>query len=218
MGKVFADISVSLDGFVTGPNPGPGQGLGEGGDRLHEWAYGLKSFREPHGMEGGESNRDSEVLQEAMTRPGAGVMGRKMFDDGEGPWGDDPSIGRWGEEPPFGGPIVVMTHHAREPVALKGDTTFHFETGGIEPTIALARELAGDRDVAVSGGASVIQQALAARLLDEIQIHVVPTLLGDGVRLFERVGETPIDLELVRVVDSPTVTHLKYRVPGSPRA
>jgi dihydrofolate reductase len=211
MGKVFADISVSLDGFVTGPNPGPGRGLGEGGDRLHEWLYELESWRSPHGLEGGERNRDGEILEEAMHGVGAAVMGRRMFDDGDGPWADPPSIGRWGDEPPFGLPVFVLTHHARASVELKGGTTFHFVTGGIEEAIDRAGEAAGDLNVSVSGGASVIQQAVAAGLLDQIQVHVAPTLLGDGVRLFDAIEGAPLDLEIDRVVESPKVTHLRYR-------
>lgn len=212
MTKVAADISVSLDGFVAGPNAGPEQGLGEGGEALHEWVFGLKSWREPHGLEGGESNRDAEVLEEAMSRVGAAVMGRRMFDDGEGPWGENPSIGRWGERPPFGGPVFVMTHYARKPVALQGGTTFHFVTEGIESALEQAKAAANGKDVSLSGGASVIQQGLRAGMVDEIQIHLVPLLLGGGVRLFEELGPNLPKLELVRTIDSPAVTHLKYRV------
>jgi dihydrofolate reductase len=210
--KVGASISISLDGFVTGPNPGLGNGLGDGGEVLHEWVVALANWRESHGHTGGEvGGADSEVLDEMMAG-GAAVMGRRMFDDGEGPWGEDPSIGRWGEKPPFGIPIFVLTHHAREPLELEGGTTFTFVTDGIESAVAQAQEAAGGKDVGIAGGAQAIQQALKARLLDELQLSVVPVLLGDGVRLFENLGDDPPQLERVRVIDSPRVTHLKYRI------
>lgn len=204
---------MSLDGFITGPNAGPGNGLGDGGEVLHEWILGLASWRAPHGYSGGVSDGpDAEVMEEAMTGIGAGIMGRRMFDDGEGPWGQDPSIGRWGEEPPFHGPVFVLTRHPREPLELKGGTTFHFVTGSIETAVEQARDAAGSDDVAVSGGGRTISQALAAGLLDELQIHLVPVLLGAGRRLFQDLGDSLPALECVRLVESPAVTHLKYRV------
>lgn len=210
---VRSSISVSLDGFVTGPNPGPGNGLGDGGMVLHEWVFALASWHEQHGRasDGDRDSRDAEVFDEVMNGIGAAIMGRRMFDDGDGPWGEDPSIGRWGEKPPFGGPVLVLTHYPREPLPLEG-TTFTFVTEGIEAAVEQAREAAGDQDVHVSGGAQAIQQSLAAGLLDELQLHVVPVLLGGGVRLLENLGDEPPALECVRVVESPTVTHLKYRV------
>ena len=200
-GMVKADISVSLDGFITGPNDGVGNGLGDGGERLHEWGFGLKSWREPHGLEGGETNADDDVMAEAFADVGTFVMGRRMFDIAEEPWG---------EEPPFHGPVFVVTHRPREPLEKKGGTTFYF-VDSIAAAHESARSAAGDKGVSVAGGASVIRQSLAAGLLDEIQIHLVPIFLGRGVRLFDAMSP---DLELVpdRVVDSPTVTHLKYRV------
>lgn len=200
-GMTAADISVSLDGFVTGPNDGIGNGLGDGGERLHEWVFGLKSWREPHGLEGGETNADDVVMAEAVADAGAYVMGRRMFDIAEEPWGD---------EPPFHGPVFVVTHRPRDPLEKQGGTTFHFVTEGIEAAHDQARSAAGDKDVSVAGGASVIQQSLTAGLLDVIQIHLVPVFLGTGVRLFE--GMDPdLKLALDRVVDSPAVTHLRYR-------
>jgi dihydrofolate reductase len=200
--KVRADISVSLDGFVTGPNDSVDLGLGEGGERLHEWIVGLASWREAHGMEGGEGGQDSDVMEEAIQNVGAVLMGRRMFDHGEEPWGD---------EPPFRVPVFVVTHRASEPLEKKGGTTFTFVTDGIESASEQAQAAAGEKDVSVAGGASVIQQLIEARLLDELQIHVVPVLLGGGVRLFDNVS--PRELELTRVIDSPGVTHMKFRVP-----
>ncbi|MEA2455054.1 MAG: hypothetical protein QOI45_1316 [Thermoleophilaceae bacterium] len=215
MTKLTFDISVSLDGFVAGPNQTLEAPLGEGGERLHEWALRLKAWREPHGLEGGEVNADSAVMEEGLAGVGATVMGRRMFSGGAGPWEEDPNADAWwGDEPPFHHPVFVLTHHAREPVVKAGGTTFNFVTEGIEYALDAAREAAGERNVVVAGGASVGQQYLAAGLLDEIHLHVVPVLLGGGVRLFDgQLAGAPVGLELTRVLESPTgVTHVSYRV------
>ncbi len=203
MPKVFAEISVSLDGFIAGPNDGPDLGLGEGGERLHEWIVGLASWRQAHGMEGGEGGQDSDVIEESFQDVGAVVMGRRMFDNAEEPWG---------EEPPFRVPVFVLTHRPRDPLEKKGGTTFTFVTDGVESAMRQARDAAGDKDVSVAGGGRAIQQVMEAGMLDEIQIHLVPILLGGGVRLFE--NARPRELERVRVIDSPGVTHMKFRVRG----
>jgi dihydrofolate reductase len=213
MARLTLDITMSLDGFIAGPNQSLEQPLGEGGERLHEWLVGLASFRERHGLSGGETNADSEVVEEGVQATAAAVMGRRMFSGGEGPWEDDPRAdGWWGNEPPFHMPVFVLTHHPRETVVKQGGTTFAFVTDGIEAALEQAREAAGNKDVAVAGGASVVQQYLKAGLLDELQIHVVPLLLGGGVRLFDDLGSEQIELECTRVIQSPAVTHLKYRV------
>ena len=205
----FLNISMSLDGFVAGANATLEEPLGEGGEQLHEWIVGLESWREQHGLEGGETNPDDELVRETVKRTGAFVMGRRMFSGGEGPWDDDPNPnGWWGDDPPFDAPVFVVTHHEREPLTL-GTTTFTF-VEGVEAALGLARDAAGEKDVQVSGGASVAQQALDAGLLDELHIHVAPVLLGSGVRLFEDPQRKPI--ELVRTVGSAGVTHLEYRV------
>ena len=216
MAKLTFDISMSLDGFIAGPNMTREEGLGEGGEQLHEWAYDLKAFREPHGESGGETNQDSEVLEEALAKPGAVVMGRRMFGGGDGQWGDpawgeEPWEGWWGDEPPFHMPVFVLTHHPREPL-VKGETTFTFVTDGIESALEQARAAAGDKDVSLGGGADVAQQYLRAGLLDELQVHLVPVMLGAGVRLFDGLGDAGVKLERTRVIDSPVVTHLRYRV------
>ncbi len=211
MTKLTLDISMSLDGFIAGPDAGFEKPLGEGGMQLHEWVFGLRAWREPHGEAGGEENRDSDVMAEAFASTGAVVMGRRMFSGGSGPWEDDPNgDGWWGEKPPFGVPVFILTHHEREPVEKEGGTTFNFVTDGIESALEQARAAAGDRDVGVSGGADVVQQYLRAGLLDELQIHAIPLFLGSGVRLFDELN--PAQLEITRVVESPAVTHLKYRV------
>ena len=212
MGKVRCDISVSLDGFVAGPNQSLEQPLGEGGERLHEWAVASESWRERHGQEGGAANRDSEVIQESIDSTGAVVMGRNMFGGGEGAWGDDPWEGWWGDDPPFHVPVFVLTHHARQPLTKQGGTTFTFVTDGVEAAAEQARAAAGGKDVLVAGGGSAVQQQLAAGLLDELQMHLVPVLLGGGVRLLDNVGDGRPELECTRVIESPAVTHLRYRV------
>ncbi len=210
MTKLMFDITMSLDGFIAGPNPGIEQPLGEEGERLHEWVYGLKSFRKRHGRTGGTDNRDAEILEESFANTGAIIMGRRMF-GGDGPW-DESWEGWWGDEPPFGVPVVVLTHHPREPLFMKGGTTFTFVTDGIESALEQARLAAGEKNVAVAGGANVAQQYLKSGLLDELQIHVAPLLLGDGTRLFDHLGPDRIELEIDRVVESEAVTHLRYRV------
>jgi len=214
VGKVVVDISMSLDGFVAGPNPTLEEPLGEKGEELHEWVVRTNYWRERHGLEGGEEDEDSEVIREASSSVGASVMGRKMFSGGSGPWESDPrSMGWWGDEPPFHTPVFVLTHHAREPEEMGGGTTFFFVTDGIEAAIEQARAAAGEGNVAIGGGANAIQQALAAGLVDELQVHVAPILLGGGTRLFGE-GADPIRLEATRVLASPRATHVKFDVPS----
>jgi dihydrofolate reductase len=208
--QTFLNITMSLDGFVAGPNQTMEQPLGEGGEQLHEWVVVLESWRRQHGLAGGETGADDELVRETHDRTGAFVMGRRMFSGGEGPWEDDPNAnGWWGDDPPFGAPVFVVTHHARERLEL-GATTFTF-VDGIEKAIRQARDASGGRDVQVSGGASIAQQALNAGLLDELQIHVAPLLLGGGVHLFES-ASSEARLEPAGVTSSPIVTHLSYRV------
>lgn len=202
MARVQLDITMSLDGFVAGPNDGPELPLGAGGERLHEWVYPLASWREPHGLEGGETNSSSEVLDESLQAAGAIVVGKRMFDN----------AGGWGDNPPFHMPVFVLTHTAREALAKDGGTTFTFVTEGVKSAVEQAKAAAGDKNVSVGGGASTAQQCLRAGLLDELQIHVAPLLLGGGVRLFDDLGGEGIELEVTRVIESPGVTHLRYRV------
>jgi len=206
-------ISISLDGFVAGPNQSEENPLGEGGEALHEWVLALAAWREPHGREGGEVNASSPLFEEALAATGATIMGRNMFGGGPGPWGEDPWCGWWGDEPPFRHPVFVLTHHEREPLEMKGGTTFTFVTDGVESALEQARDAAGGKDVALGGGADVAQQYLAAGLLDELQLNVVPILLGGGTRLFdEQTAAAAPTLESVKVVEAPGVTHLRYRV------
>ena len=211
MSKVRVHISTSLDGYVAGPNQSMENPLGEGGEHLHDWVVRLKAWREHAGMEGGEVDASSPVVGEEFANVGAEIMGRGKFGPpSRGAWGDDPWQGWWGDNPPFHKPVFVLTHHERDPLTL-ADTTFTFVTDGIESALAQAREAAGEKDVFIGGGADVINQYLAAGLVDEIELHVAPVLLGGGARLFAGVGPN-VKLEPLRVVDAPGVTHLKYRV------
>jgi dihydrofolate reductase len=210
MTRVRARISISADGYGAGPNQTEEEPLGEGGESLHEWAFPLKAFREPHGREGGEVNASSAVLEEANAHLGAEIMGRNKFGGGPGPWGDDQWTGWWGDDPPFHMPVFVVTHHERAPLTLS-DTTFHFVTGGIESALEQAREVAGGKDVLIGGGPAIINQYMAAGLLDELELHIAPMVLGGGARLFEGVGPE-VELEQLRVVEAPGVMHVKYRV------
>jgi dihydrofolate reductase len=205
------EISISLDGYVAGPNQSEEHPLGEGGEKLHEWVVKLAAWREPHGRKGGEVNASTPLVEESQSGVGAGVMGRNMFGGGPGPWGEDPWQGWWGDEPPFEMPIFVLTHHEREPLTL-GSTTFNFVTDGIESALEQAKEAAGDLDVTIGGGAEAAQQYLSAGLIDQMQLNVVPVLLGDGARLFDGGAGAGLDLEPILVVDTPEVTHVRYRV------
>ena len=212
MSKLRCHISVSLDGFVAGPNPSEESPLGEGGERLHEWMVGLAAWRQSHGHQGGEVNESARIVEESRAGIGAGVMGRNMFGPiGGGPWGDEQWTGWWGDEPPYHYPVFVLTHHPREPVVMKGGTTFHFVTDGIESALNQAKAAAGGKDVMLWGGAQAVQQYLAAGLLDVLELHVVAVVLGDGARLFDNLRDADVRLEQVRAVEAPGVTHLKYR-------
>jgi dihydrofolate reductase len=211
MSKVRVHIAISADGYVAGPNQSEENPLGEGGEQLHDWMVALKAWKEPHGMEGGEVNASTPIVEESLANVGAEIMGRGKFGPaGGGPWGDDPWQGWWGEDPPFHKPVFVLTHHEREPLTLT-DTTFTFVTDGIEATLEQAREAADGKDVYIGGGADIINQYLAAGLVDDLEVHVSPLILGGGERLFDGVGPD-LKLEQLRAVEAPGVTHLKYRV------
>ena len=213
MAKVYAEISMSLDGFVAGPNPTLELPLGEGGEQVHEWVFGLAAWRERHGLEGGEENADSQMVAEALAETGAYVMGRRMFSGGAGPWEDDPNAdGWWGDEPPFRVPVFVLTHHARETVVKDGGTTFTFVTDGVESAIEQAKSAAAGRGVQISGGAMAIQQALRAGSVDELRVHVAPVLLGSGTALLEGLTEADVRLGPAEVTQSSKAVHLRYPI------
>ncbi|MFG2315902.1 MULTISPECIES: dihydrofolate reductase family protein [Streptomyces] len=199
---VTADLAITLDGYVAGPNVTLDNPGGDGGEPIFDWIHTLASWRERQGMTGGDENRDSELVREWFDATGAVVMGRMMYDTGEAFWGDNP---------PFRTPVFVLTHRPRPTLVKEGGTTFTFVTDGIRSALEQARAAAGGRNVDIGGGADTVRQYLAAGLVDELQLHVVPTLLGDGLRLFEGLGAGRRDLAQVRVVETPLATHLKYR-------
>jgi dihydrofolate reductase len=201
---------MSLDGYVAGPHQSLQEPLGVGGEKLHEWVIALETWRRAHGLEGGLVNESTRVMEEEIANIGATIMGRNMFGGGRGPWSKtDPWNGWWGRNPPFHHAVFVLTHHARESLVMDGGTTFNFVTDGIESALEQARRSAGAKDVALSGGANVAQQYLAAGFVDEMQLHVVPTLLGGGERLFDNVADLH-GLALVETVTVPDVVHLKF--------
>jgi dihydrofolate reductase len=201
---------MSLDGYTAGPQQSVENPLGIGGLQLHEWVFPLAAWRAPHGLEGGEVNESSRVLEESLANIGATIMGRNMFGGHPGPWdAARPWNGWWGANPPFHHPVFVLTHHARPPLVLEGGTTFTFVTDGAAVALELARRAAGGLDVALAGGASTARQYLGAGLVDEMEIHLVPMLLGAGDRLFEGVRDLG-GLQLVRTIAAPDVTHLKF--------
>ncbi len=212
MGIVKSRISISLDGYIAGPHQSAEAPLGLGGERLHEWAFSTKWFRSSHGESGGETGIDDQVLQEAFANVGAAIIGRNMFGPVRGDWGDGSWKGWWGDNPPFGYPVFVLTHHPRAPLPMLGGTTFYFVTEGIEVALAHARKAAGDKDIIAGGGAQTMRQYLAAGLVDEFELDVVPVLLGGGERLFDGLDAASLHLEVVRSLQGRGVTHLKYRV------
>ncbi len=196
MTKVTCDMAMSVDGFVAGLNQSLAQPFGDGvGDRLHRWMF--------------EQPEANAAAIEAIGASSAYVMGRNMFGPGRDAW-DLEWKGWWGDEPPYHAPVFVLTHHPREPLTMQGATTFTFVTDGIEAALAQAREAAGDGDVAIAGGAATVNQYLAAGLIDELRLHVVPVVLGAGERLFDGVGA--VDLERLDVTATELVTHMTYRV------
>jgi len=209
MSRVTCQISISLDGFVAGPNQSLENPLGEGGLSLHEWAFATASWREQQGQTGGARSADSEVIDEVSRNVGAYIMGRKMFGGGDGPW-DQAWKGWWGDDPPYHVPVFVLTHHARDPLPMQGGTTFNFVTTGIRSALDQARSAADGKDIVIAGGAQAVQQFMAAGLLDELYLHLVPILLMAGERLLENVGNPT--LQPVKVIASPAVTHVRYRI------
>lgn len=210
MGRVRFSVSVSLDGFLAGPDQTLETPLGIGGEALHDWAFPLAAWRGPQGLEGGDENASTRILEESLANVGAYLMGRNMFGGGPGPWEEPAWKGWWGEDPPYHVPVYVLTHHPREPLELEGGTTFFFVTEGADRALSLARGAAADRDVVIAGGADVIQQYLRAGVVDEFTLSVAPLLLAGGTRLLEAMAG--VEIEQTRAVDAPGVSHLAYRV------
>ena len=215
MSRLRLKISMSLDGFVAGPNQSVQDPLGTGSMRLHEWVFPLETFRAAHGQGGGTVNASTAVVEESLAGIGATIMGRNMFGGHPGGWDTArPWNGWWGDDPPFHHPVFVLTHHPREPLVMRGGTTFTFVTGGIAAALSQARQAANGLDVSLAGGASAAAQYLAADLVDEMEISLVPILLGAGERLFQGVGDDLHGLALARTVATPDVVHLKFTRPA----
>jgi dihydrofolate reductase len=202
MSKVFVSMGISLDGYVAGPNRSLQNMGGDGWGSLHAWLFGQRVFREKLKLgEGGETGADNRFLEAIFDRIGANVMGKRMFEEGER---------AWPEEPPFHTQVFVLTHEVRAPWERKGGTTFHFVNDGIETALRRAREAAGEKDVRISGGGATVLQYLNAGLVDELLLSLAPTFLGGGVRLFEGIDKNAVDVSIMEVVSSPKVTHLRY--------
>lgn len=212
MGRLRLSITMSLDGYAAGPHQSEDDPLGVGGMELHNWFFPLREFREMHGEQGGEVNASSAVVAERQANLGATIMGRNMFGPIRGQWPDESWRGWWGEDPPYHHPVFVLTHHPRTPLEMHGGTTFHFVGDGIQSALAQAQDAAEGRDVWLAGGASTVNQYLAAGLVDEIDLSIAPVILGGGARLFEGLQRGSLELEQVRAVDAPGVTHIKYVV------
>ena len=210
MTKLRLSITMSLDGYVGGPDQSEENPLGVGGMELHQWFFPLKEFREMHGEQGGEVDASSAVVGERQANIGATIMGRNMFGPVRGPWSDESWRGWWGEDPPYHHPVFVLTHYPREPLKMEGGITFYFVGDGIKSALAQAKDAARGRDVWLAGGAGAVNQYLAAGLVDEIDISVAPVILGAGARLFDGLKPGMLKLKQIRAVDAPGVTHIKY--------
>ncbi len=204
MSKVFFDNGLSLDGFIAGLNGGPKNPLGDEGVKIHDWMFKQKAFLEHLSLPGGETdNIDNDIIEEIFNRTGASILGKRMFEEGEA---------NWPEDAPFRTPVYVLTHQKRDPWVRKGGTTFYFVNDGIKSALQQAKQAAGNKDVRISGGANTIQQYLNAGLIDEFSIHVAPIMLTSGVRLFENIKKEKSSFEIIETINSPLVTHIKYKV------
>src|SRR5205814_8218630 len=210
MTQLRFNITMSLDGYVAGPNQSLENPLGEGGEELHNWAFPTRYFHEMQGQEGGETGADQDILVETFNNLGATIMGRNMFGGGTGAW-DESWRGWWGENPPYHTDVFVLTHHPREALPMQGGTTFHFVTDGIQSALEQAKKAAASKDISLAGGAQIAQQFLKAGLIDAMELHVVPHLLGSGSRLFDNTDGFHTNYECVRIIHTPAATHYKYR-------
>jgi dihydrofolate reductase len=209
--KLKFSVAISVDGYMAGPDQSLENPLGENGRRVHEWAFATRSFHEMTGQEGGETGLDDEQAMAWKRDTGAVIMGRNMFGPVRGGWGDETWRGWWGDDPPYKVPVFVLTNYPRDPLPMEGGTTFHFVTDGIAPALERARDVAGDLDVNIAGGAATIRQYLAAGLVDEFRLHVAPVLLGAGERLLGDLDGGPAGYECVELVSSPAVAHFTFR-------
>lgn len=204
-------FTISLDGYGAGPDQGAHHPLGAGGEALHDWLVDTRTWLQVHGKEGGAAGIDDDFAARSSRNVGAWILGRNMFGPVRGPWPDMGWKGWWGNNPPFHAPVFVLTHHARPPIQMEGNTTFHFVTGGIDEALDRARRAADGMDVQIGGGPNTIQQYLRTGLIDELHVAIVPVLLGGGERLFEGVDLRASGYECVRFVGSEKATHVVLR-------
>jgi len=204
-------FAISLDGYSAGPRQDLQNPLGVRGHEIMQWFMHTRFWRRMQGQEGGETGIDNGIAEKGFDNIGAWILGRNMFGPVRGPWPDESWKGWWGEEPPYHVPVFVLTHHARAPLAMKGGTTFHFVTEGIEAALARAREAAGGRDVRVGGGVATVRQYLRARLVDEMHLAMSPVLLGEGESLFHGVDAHALGYECERHVAGERAVHLYLR-------
>ena len=211
MSKIWVrNLTMSLDGYVAGPDQSLENPLGVGAEALHEWAVATRAFREMHGMEGGETGLDDDIVGRGHQGIGAFVMGRNMFGPVRGPWEEDGGWnGWWGENPPYHQPVFVLTHHERAPLEMKGGTTFHFVTDGLDAALGRARRAAGGDDILIGGGASIVRQCLASGVIDEMHIAVAPLLLGRGERLFVDLEDLSGAYTFDEIHSSPRAAHFR---------
>jgi len=204
MSKIFFAVGTSMDGFIAGLNGGPKNPLGDGGTAIHNWLYRQKAFHELLDLgKGGETGKDNDIVKEIINRTGASIMGKRMFIEGEA---------NWPENAPFHTPVYVLTREVREPWVRKGGTTFFFINDGIESALQKARQVAGNKDIRIAGGANTIQQFLNAGLVDDFIINYSPIMLGRGVRLFDNIDKSKFNIEIVETINSRLTTHLRYRL------
>lgn len=203
--------TISLDGFGAGPNQSLENPLGVGGEKMHKWLLGTRTFNRMFGRDGGTTGVDDDFAARGIENIGAWILGRNMFAPNRGPWKEDGWKGWWGDEPVYRCPVFVLTHHPRDPLVMAGGTTFHFVTGGIEEALKRAREGAGGKDVRVGGGAATIRQYLQAGLIDEMHVAVSPVLLGSGEKLLDGIDLLKSGFDLANSASTPTATHYVLR-------
>src|SRR5215203_182963 len=206
-----SNVTISLDGYSAGPDQDINNPLGVNGPELMAAFFETKTFREQHGMEGGETGIDDDFSADSMTGNGAWILGRNMFGPVRGPWPDDEWKGWWGGEPPYHVPTFVLTHHAREPIEMKGGTTFNFVTDGIHSALEQARAAAGDKDIRIGGGSATVRQYLKARLIDELHLAMRPIFLGKGESIFEGIDLRELGYKVEESVPGERATHIIVR-------
>lgn len=203
MSKIIFDSGISLDGFLAGDNRGPSNPMGGASEKIHTWMFNQKAFWEYLGMEGGnEDGPDGKLIRDTIARTGAFIMGKRMFEEGEVHWPEDL----------YKADVYVLTHEKKEPWIQKGTTTFYFINDGIESALEKAKKSANGKDIRIQGGADTIQQFLNAGLIDECIIHIAPVIIGSGIRLFDKIDKNRFDIEIIEVIHSSTVTHIRYKL------